>query len=167
MTEVFMARPTEVLEEYIVSQGMTRSFEMGQLAMALEVVSLIRTLESLPVVSDEEKEGTIATLYTLVRENDLEGAFNAYEQLNSWRQVSFRCDNTPRGVSRHARERPGNVVVVSSESALQLVPSSRAADPERTLAPSDRLRALTLVHQSQDTDASATGEQMELPLGEV
>jgi len=166
MNEAFMARPTDVLESYIESGHMARSFELGQLAMSLEVISLIRTLESLPVVNDAEREGTIATLYTLLRENSMEGAFDAYEQLNSWRQVHFLSDNTPRGVSRRARERPGNVAFAANGSALQLVPSSRAAHPGQTLAPSERLRALTLVHQSPGQDASATGGQMALFVGE-
>src|SRR5262245_58402896 len=98
MSEAFMSRPTDVLKTYMTANRLPRSFEFGQLAMGLEVVSLIRTLESFPVVNDAERQGTIATLYTLLRENDLEDVFDLYERLSDWRQVKF-SDNTPRGVS--------------------------------------------------------------------
>jgi len=144
---------------------MRRTFEMGQVAMGLEVVSLIRTLESLPVVSDAEREGTIATLYTLLREQDLEDVFDLYERLNEWRQVKF--DSSGR-VNASARERPTSASVDVPSPAhlreLSVWTASRSAVPRRTLTPADRLRVLTLVRQSPEQDASAIGEQMELPL---
>jgi hypothetical protein len=119
------------------------------------------------VVNDAEREGTIATLYTLLRENHLEGAFDAYEALNDWRQVRFTRGDVS---SAPARERQGNASVSYPSRArfgdLHHVISSPRAVPHRTPAPSDRLRALTLARQSPVQDASAINGQMVLPLGE-
>src|SRR4030095_4594278 len=102
--EAYMSRPTEVLKQYMSSNRMAPTFELGQLSMGLEAVSLIRTLEDLPVVSDAEREGTIATLYTLLRENGLEGAFEAYEALNDWRKVKFTRESSPFARGRERQE---------------------------------------------------------------
>jgi hypothetical protein len=65
------------------------AFDYGRLALGLEVVTLIRTLESLPVVNDAEREGTVACLATLLREQGLEDAYEVYDRLNDWRRVRF------------------------------------------------------------------------------
>lgn len=166
--ETFMARPTDVLKVYMRSRNLPRSFEYGQLAMGLEVVSLIRTLESIPVVNDAEREGTIATLYTLLRECDLEDVFDLYERLSTWRRVKIQpLDNTPRGVSSwRARERPtisyADAPASQHLQALTAGSVSPHAAPRQSLAPSDRLRALTLVRPSPGQDAYAIDGQLEL-----
>ena len=71
----FMADATAVLMAYMRKHQIGMDFKHGQLAVGLEIVTLIRTLESLPVVSEAEREGTIATLHTLLREQGLEGAY--------------------------------------------------------------------------------------------
>jgi len=84
-----MKDATGVLKAYMAANKIAPSYELGQLTVALEVVSLIRTLESIPVVSVAEKEGTIATLHTLLRESQLESAYEAYDALAEWRRVKF------------------------------------------------------------------------------
>src|SRR4249920_2022226 len=84
-----MADATSVLMAYMKAQKIRPSFGHGQLALGLEVVSLIRTLESFPVVNVAEREGTVATLHTLLREQGLENAYEAYEMLAEWRKPRF------------------------------------------------------------------------------
>lgn len=91
----FILRPTEVLEQYLVAQGkgdlgrVRRVLTFGRLAMALEIVTTIRTLEqhSLLIYSPQE---TISVLQTLLQDQELaEQAVEWYELLAEWRKPKF------------------------------------------------------------------------------
>src|SRR5262252_5577720 len=85
----YIARPTEVLMAYMQWSKPPPGYDWGRLAMGLEVVTLICTLESIPVVSEAEREGTVACLATLLREQGLEDAYGVYDNLSEWRRVRF------------------------------------------------------------------------------
>jgi hypothetical protein len=156
LSEAFIANPTTVLMAYMRGNQIKASFAHGQLAVGLEVVSLIRTLESIPVVSEQEKEGTIATLHTLLREQGLEGAYEAYDALADWRKVRFVPEPSLRAnADASALLRVGRT---SSSSA----PGAR----DRTTALGGRLRALPGGRRNQEQGSSPTPEQLELPFGE-
>jgi hypothetical protein len=159
--DVYMADATTVLMAFMKAKGIRPEFRYGQLALALEVVSLIRTLEFLPVVNDAEREGTVATLHTLLREQGLENAYEAYDQLAEWRKVKFvASDASPRGsagaVAQHGR---GLVVSASAVSSAH-----DALGQER--AQRDRLRERPWERPNLDEGAVATNGQLELPYEE-
>src|SRR5262245_35382818 len=89
MTDAFMADAAAVYKAYLTAQRVRPTYALGRLEMGLEVVSLIRTLESFPVVNEAEREGTVATLHTLLREQGLENAYEVYDELANWRRPVF------------------------------------------------------------------------------
>src|SRR5262245_43915009 len=149
----YIARPTEVLMAYMQWSKPPAGFDWGRLALGLEVVTLIRTLEAIPVVNDAERQGTIATLITLLREQGLEDAYGVYDTLSDWRRVRF--EPLPPTIayagapSRRGRGDNG--------------PSSLHASADPTRAPQDTQRALPPVRRDPAQDASPTGEQLALP----
>ena len=88
----YMARPTEVLEAYLrrfpVSEPRSW-YEFGRLAMALEVTTVVKTLEAYETIARHAPE-LISVLRTLIREQGLEGeAETWYDALSSWRAPRF------------------------------------------------------------------------------
>lgn len=157
MTDVLMADATKVLLAYMRAENIGPEFRYGQLALGLEVVSLIRTLESIPVVNDAERQGTIATLHTLLREQGLENAYEAYEMLAEWRRVKFVRDASPRenasAVAQHGR---GLRVSASAAS------SARDALGQST-AREGRLHDRLWERPSLEQGAEPIGGQLALP----
>lgn len=160
LTESFMADATKVLMAFMQVQKISPDFKHGQLAVGLEIVSLIRTLESFPVVNDAEKEGTIACLHTLLFEQGLESAYEAYDTLAEWRKVRFvpSSSRPPNGgvVDQHG---PGLRVsgdAASSARAIRGLTSARTGRPHVPL----------WERPSQELGASPTNGQLALPFGE-
>jgi hypothetical protein len=151
--ESFMAHATEVLLAYMRAKRISPDFKHGQLAVGLEIVSLIRTLESFPVVNEEEREGTVATLHTLLREQGLENAYETYEMLSEWRSVKIVDSSfSPQAtggvyVQQHAG-RSASELASSARAALSSEPSRRGMQRE---LPSGR--------PNPEQDASSTREQ--------
>lgn len=160
MDEAFMADATKVLLAYMKSEQIPTGFGYGQLAVGLEIVSLIRTLESFPVVNDAERQGTVATLHTLLREQGLENAYEAYEMLAEWRRIKFapvRSAPAPQGngvaVAPHGRGLTVSVSAVSS--ALDALGQLSARG--------DRPHAQLWERPSLEQGASPTSGQLALP----
>jgi hypothetical protein len=152
-----MADATSVLMAFMRAQKISPDFKHGQLAVGLEIVSLIRTLESFPVVNDAEKEGTIACLHTLLREQGLENAYEAYEVLAEWRRVKFVRASSPQAnggvVSQH-----GSGLRVSAD-AVSSAREARGLVSARTGRPHERLWE----RPNQEPDASPRDAQLALP----
>jgi hypothetical protein len=158
MGETLIADATGVLKAYMRTQEIGPDFRYGRLSMGLEIVSLIRTLELIPVVSEAEREGTIATLFTLLREQDLEDAFEAYDALAEWRKVKFERVASPRAT--------GGVGAPSRALAL---PRSLELSSPRASSSSEQSRQGTTDGQqperpSQGQDSSPRYEQLALPV---
>ena len=159
MSESFMADATSVLMAYMQAQKVRPTFAYGQLAVGLEVVSLIRTLESFPVVNVAEKEGTIATLHTLLREQGLENAYEAYEMLAEWRRVRFVSDRerVPRGSGASVAQH-GRGLRVSADAA-----SSARAALDQSTAQEGRLHERLWERPNLEQDAEPRDAQLALP----
>jgi hypothetical protein len=88
----YIMRPSEVFKLYL-SEKMSvpeDAIQYGMLAMALEIVTVIKTLEALPTTAVGTREETISVLHTLLRDVGLDlYAYEWYERLNDWRRPSF------------------------------------------------------------------------------
>lgn len=107
----FMANPSSVLWEYL--ERSVRApvderdmFMYGQLALALEIVSLIKNLESYPVVTELGRQEAISALHTLLVEKGLaDQAYEVYDVLCEWRRPKFDRipvvpdERVPRGIA--------------------------------------------------------------------
>jgi hypothetical protein len=143
----------------MAAHEMERDLRWGQLALALEVVTLIRTLESIPVVNEWEREGTVATLHTLLREQGLEEAYEVYETLATWRRVRFERVASPRA-SAYA----GGWSVQSSGGND---PSSLREDRARGQLHRGKPDAPLPARRDPARDSSPTHEQLALPVVEA
>jgi len=88
-------RPSEVFKLYLSGKVNTDkdSYQYGMLAMALEIVTVIKTLEALPVTSVGTREESISVLHTLLQETGLDiYAYEWYERLDDWRRPKFVPD---------------------------------------------------------------------------
>lgn len=100
----YMANPSQVLFEYLErlpgkdpAGGWKKWWEYGQLAMALEMVTLIKNLEELPVATDIGRQETISALHTLLQGMGLDVlAWETYDQLCEWRRPKFVADDGVR-----------------------------------------------------------------------
>jgi hypothetical protein len=71
-------------------------FDYGRVAMALEIVSKIKLLESLPVTTEYGRQEAISALHTILVETGLaESVYDLYEQLNDWRRPKFAPSQQP------------------------------------------------------------------------
>jgi hypothetical protein len=90
----YIARPTEVLKSYLEQvQGLKprMEFTLGRLSMALEMITVIKTIEDelVPMLTLQRHE-VISVLQTLLKDQDLaEPAMEWYEALTLWRQPVF------------------------------------------------------------------------------
>jgi hypothetical protein len=94
--------PTTVYERYLKNHGVQLSgpeFERGRLAMALEVITLIRAIETMgEALADFEREQLISLLQTfLVKQGISEAAWQTYGVLMNWRRVSVVPEPSPAG----------------------------------------------------------------------
>lgn len=90
MSSVFMMDPTSIFKKFLRYNNRPvdyqAGFEAGMLAMALELITVVKTEESLPTAHEE----TISTVYTLLSGMGLdEIATEWYERLNDWRKPTF------------------------------------------------------------------------------
>lgn len=143
----YMANPSRVYREYIEqADGAVRAdFELGMQAMGLEIVSLIKNLESLPVVTDLGRSEAISALETLLVSLSLrDKVWDLYEFLCEWRRPSF--DRAGGGVSVASPQAIAGAGVVSGQG-LPPLPASVHDAPGGALLRAGRLRALPEVHR--------------------
>jgi hypothetical protein len=145
----YMSNPTLVLDEYLRSKGIRKTFEYGQLAMALELVSLIKTVESIPVVTDVGRQELITALHTLLQEKGMDQAYEIYDALCRWRRPRFM------GIHVEPDERvpPGIAVVVGPDDQD---PSSSRASLREATSPLDNFAASPEEHRDPGGDPTSS-----------
>jgi len=86
----YIMRPSELFKQYLGEMMHETQFQYGMLGMALEIVTVIKTLESLPTASVGTRQETISVLHTLLQDLHLdEYAYEWYDRLNDWRRPKF------------------------------------------------------------------------------
>jgi hypothetical protein len=89
--EEFMSEPAKVLKEFIqLSRSSEGAYQLGCLGMALEIITRIKLLESLPITTEVGRQEAITVLQTMLTElgiSDL--AYEWYERLSEWRRPKF------------------------------------------------------------------------------
>jgi hypothetical protein len=136
---VFIENPSRVLTAYLKAKGLKSAYchpayDCGRLAMALEIITQIKALESLPVVSDLGRQEAVTALYAVLTETGFEDeAYRWYEMLGEWRRPKFQ--GIPVVVDEHVP--PGIVLLVGppSEDQPASEESSPGGGPERGPAP--------------------------------
>jgi len=94
-----MSDPMRVFKLYLQQhESMTSHdnfwFELGISAMALQIVTWIKTLERLPVTTDVGRQEAIVAMQTLLNELGLwDSAIEVYEKLAEWRRPKFRVEH--------------------------------------------------------------------------
>jgi hypothetical protein len=160
MHESFMADAAAVYKAYLRAQRAKPTYALGRLEVGLEIVSLIRTLESFPVVNEAEREGTVATLHTLLREQGLENAYEVYDQLANWRRPVF--------VPEHVQPTIVGAVVARAHglrvSADAFSSAHEVRETARALA--DSTRAQPWERPNLEQGDGSTGGQLALPFEE-
>ena len=83
--------PTHVLEQYLEAHGLQRGYQWGRLAMALELITVVRSLEVFgESMADFEREQIVSVIDTfMVSQGVAETAAVFYEKLLEWRKVKF------------------------------------------------------------------------------
>lgn len=140
----FIADPTAVLIEYLRREQAIEprnEFLLGRLAMCLEILTVIKTLEdeTVPMLTLQRME-IISVLQTLLVEQGMEDtASRWYEALNQWRQPSFVREPSPAGTD----------LSWLVETADVYGPASLREEPEDEVAPGPNIPALPRERQSQ------------------
>lgn len=104
----FIQRPTDVLQSYMAAHGFDGNevytlMRMGRIAMALEIITVIKLLEEHELLAEHEQ--TISVLQTLLVDQELmEPALGYYEELSRWRRIKVDASYEVPGVqpSEHA-----------------------------------------------------------------
>jgi hypothetical protein len=124
----YIVRPSEVFKLYL-AEKMTvpdDAIQYGMLAMGLEIVTVIKTLEALPTTSVGARAETISVLHTLLRDVGLDlYAYEWYERLNEWRKPSF----VPVAEQPHTDD-AGAQLLQLSPSRASLLASALLAEQE-------------------------------------
>lgn len=144
---MFISRPTEVLKAFLQQeQGLKprMEFTLGRLSMALEIITVIKTLEDeiVPMLSLQRAE-IVSVLHTLLRDQNLaESAMGWYEALTLWRQPAFSDEP--------ASEHEGTADASRLLSRLADVASSQGGGLQHARALAEGTRALHDERQSPD-----------------
>lgn len=123
MAEEFMKRPTEVLASYMAANTdqperyWMRRMGPGRIAMAMELITVIRILESIQIAAEHEQ--TISVLQTLLVDQQLaELGAEWYSKLSEWRRIKTVIYEP--GVGEHV----GIVQIGAQPSAVEAPPSA-------------------------------------------
>lgn len=143
MGAVFMSEPTKVLAEYLKGKEMSAGviFETGRLAMALEVLTQIKILRSMPI-TDHAAEMEAAFVAFLVDQDIYDEAEKWYGRLDAWRAPKFNAEGVGTVVRKKA-----------------FGPSSLAAAPEGALPRSRSAHASLGEHRDPDGLATSSPEE--------
>lgn len=126
---------------------MSTEYDYGMLGMALEILTVIKTIEELPVIDQGARSETVSVLYTLLSDLELlEVAEDAYARLAEVRRVRFVAEPEVEQPQRDAVVPPlaGRDAALASLLAAQhqtlQAPDSADAQPgsdRKTDPPSD------------------------------
>lgn len=105
--ETFIDRPTELYREWLSRRGTIREdigFEEGRMAMAMEIITVRRSLKAVGMLTTE----MVSTLDALLADQGLIDTAEAmYAELAEWRKPKFMAEPSSQGVERgHTRPRP-------------------------------------------------------------
>ncbi len=151
MDDHYMADPSNVFKSFLEynhrSQQWRAGYQAGVMAMALELITVAKTIEALPSPDPVVPEEIISTIYTLLNGMDLtEQATLWYERVSDWRRPKF--------VGEHAVA-PSGVALVGQ---LSLLPdpesSSSGVSPLGAAARLGTLHAPPHSDQSRDLTSS-------------
>ena len=145
MSAVFMSHPTTVLRQWLMQETplgvVERDFNLGRLAMALEVLTQIKILHDLPLTElSAHVEGALQAL--LIDQGLMDDAEKVYEKLDAWRAPKFVAD--------HGGDKPTGRVSGSASSVVA---------PEGALARTRRLREALPAHRDPDDFATSASEE--------
>lgn len=119
----FIARPSSLFKRYVRSTGSLDlgSYQMGMMAMALEIITQIKMLEEIKVMDDFSRAEAVSALQTLLTDCGLsDPAYEMYERLNEWRALKFEPIHPLLRHDEPVLELPRSVSVVSGNlAALQ------------------------------------------------
>jgi hypothetical protein len=123
-------------------------FQLGRLAMALEMITSIRSIEDIPVLDEPAKAAVVSAFETLLVEQQIaDMAYEMYDHLSRWRRIKTleRVANGPLvAVQRGIDEIDVEVAVPDDGSSS---PHVSPAGADSRIA---KTRALTGLHRSQD-----------------
>jgi len=148
----YMKDPSHVFRGFIGfdhrGHDFHRGYEAGLMGMALELITVAKTVEALPAEDPAVREEIVSTIYTLLNGMDLtEQAVLWYDRVAEWRRPKFVPDE-PVPSHEHGAD----------AEQLSLLPS-----PPASSAPASRLGSPVLRHripappgsdQSQDPPSS-------------
>lgn len=152
----YMVNPTRVFLQFLSTthEATTRDltwYSFGQASMALHIITVIKTLESLPVVTEHARQETISALQTILTDLDMaDESYELYERLGNWRMPTFDREPSPPGTS-DAGVHADWIQVPRSPG-----PSSLDASSRGRAAPSARL--LEERRERRSPDGSSTSE---------
>lgn len=157
-----MADPSKVLWQYLeathkADTWCSRWYQFGQLAMALEICTLIKNLESIPVATEVGRQETVSALQTLLVGMGLADlAWDTYARLAEWRVLKFLPLSD---------EQPDAELSGSDDADERELPdpldglSSRLASPPESTSRTDSSRASPGSRRSRDGDSSDEREE--------
>jgi len=152
MAQEFIANPTLLIRQLLRIQATDASFEYGRFAMACEIVTVIRTLESYEsLLPAEHSASLIGVLQTMLSDQELNWVYRVYDELSANRRPIF----VPLPSPSASADADGSGQMVESDDH-----ASAHEVPSQEKPPVERLRALSVVRQSQDDEP--IDEQLEL-----
>jgi hypothetical protein len=157
-----MVRPSEVFKLYLEQTAQGRvgnEFSYGMLAMGLEVVTVIRTLEALPTISVGARQETISVLHTLLVDMRMdEQAYLWYERLDEWRRPKFRPEPESE---QHELSHGGLSGAELGGAALRVARASLLASQLREEQATLDTDALSGTDRTTDPSSDESGQQGE------
>lgn len=157
----FMKDPSRVLKAYLDSSPGrpvdSLDYHVGRLSMALEIITQIKALEELPVMSDSARAQAVTALDTLLQDCGLRDVgYEWYDKLCEWRRVSL----LPLPVVPSERVPAGIAAVVDADGPRLLGTihgiSSEPASPEAEIAPRSKPPAEPEERHGPHWDASCS-----------
>lgn len=129
----FMQRPTDVLRSYMAAQGIGLEeqvdlLRMGRIAMALEVITVVKMLEDHQLLAENER--MISVLMTLLVDQDLlDIGMEYYRDLSEWRRIkAVEVDVAAHGGQLSAHEVLPDADAPHGSNVVQLR-TGRTKDP--------------------------------------
>jgi len=152
MAQEFIKNPTETVRALLKIDVANGAFSAGRLAMALEVVTVIRTLEEIPsIMQPRESAVVISVLQTFLVDQGFDWCYRTYDELSASRRPTFVPE-------------PSLSSIADADGPYVLDPQRGPVFADEVLpgaaSPVDALRALSVVRQNRDDVTS--DEQLEL-----
>lgn len=117
----WILRPSRVFHKYlrtIFEDVDQKSYELGGLAIGLEIVGQIKFLEELAVVSDVGRSEAVSALHTLLTDLGMaDEAYAMYDRLSRWRQLRFEPEPVTIADAEPSDDPPRRGRTVGSSSA--------------------------------------------------